>query len=42
MEQTMQRREAYWENVRNVLSGKAELILDTAIISLPELEESTY
>lgn len=41
MEQMMQHREAYWENVRNVLSGKAELILDTAIISLPELEEST-
>jgi len=28
-----------WENVRNVLSGKAELILDTAVIAIPELEE---
>jgi hypothetical protein len=41
LEQMMQHREAYWENVKNVLSGKAELVLDTAIISLPELEEST-
>lgn len=33
-------REAYWENVKNVLSGKAELVLDTAVISIPDLEES--
>ena len=39
LEKQMLYREAYWENVRNVLSGKAELILDTAVIAIPELEE---
>ena len=33
-------REAYWENIKNVLSGKAELILDTAVISIPDLEQT--
>lgn len=40
LEKQIQYREAYWENVRNVLSGKAELVLDTAVISIPDLEES--
>ena len=39
LEKQMLYREAYWENVRNVLSGKAELMLDTAVIAIPELEE---
>ena len=33
-------REAYWENVRNIISGKAEITLDTAVISIPNLEQS--
>ena len=33
-------REAYWENIKNVLSGKAELVLDTAVISIPDLEQT--
>lgn len=40
LEKQMRDREAYWENVRNVLSGKAELVLDTAVISIPNLEQS--
>jgi hypothetical protein len=40
LEKQIQYREAYWENVKNVLSGKAELILDTAVISIPDLEET--
>jgi hypothetical protein len=40
LEKQIQYREAYWENVKNVLSGKAELVLDTAVISIPDLEES--
>ncbi|MEY2647972.1 MAG: hypothetical protein RLZZ45_871 [Bacteroidota bacterium] len=39
LERQMKYREAYWENVKKVLSGQAELVLDTAVISLPELEE---
>ena len=39
LEKQMLYREAYWENVRNVLSVKAELMLDTAVIAIPELEE---
>ena len=39
LEKQMLYKDAYWENVRNVLSGKAELMLDTAVISIPELEE---
>jgi len=33
-------RELYWENVRNIISGKAELNLDTAVISIPNLEQT--
>ena len=40
LEKQIQNREAYWENVKNVLSGKAELVLDTAVISIPDLEET--
>ncbi|MEY3060113.1 MAG: hypothetical protein RL000_1465 [Bacteroidota bacterium] len=40
LEKQIQYREAYWENVKNVLSGKAELVLDTAVISIPDLEET--
>ena len=39
LEKQMKYREEYWENVRKVLSGKAELVLDTAVIAIPELEE---
>ena len=40
LEKQIKYREAYWENVKNVLSGKAELVLDTAVISIPDLEET--
>ncbi len=40
LEKQIQYREAYWDNVKNVLSGKAELVLDTAVISIPDLEET--
>ena len=40
LEKQIQYREAYWENVKKVLSGKAELVLDTAVISIPDLEET--
>jgi hypothetical protein len=40
LEKQIQYREAYWENVKNVLSGKAELVLDTAVISIPDLEQT--
>jgi hypothetical protein len=40
LEKQIHYREAYWENVKNVLSGKAELVLDTAVISIPDLEET--
>jgi len=33
-------REAYWDNVKNIISGKADLNLDTAIITIPNLEQS--
>ena len=33
-------REAYWENVKNIISGKAERTLDTAVIAIPNLEQS--
>ena len=39
LEKQMLYREAYWGNVRTVISGKAELMLDTAVIAIPELEE---
>ena len=40
LERTIRYKEAYWENVKNVLSGKAETILDTALITIPNLEQS--
>ena len=40
LERQMQYRELYWQNVKDVLSGKAELILDTAVIAIPDLEEN--
>lgn len=40
LEKQMRYREAYWGNVKNILSGKAEQVLDTAVISIPDLEQS--
>ena len=40
LERTIRYKEAYWENVKNVLSGKAEMMLDTALITIPNLEQS--
>ena len=40
LETYIKNREAYWENVRNIISGKAETILDTAIIAIPNLEQT--
>jgi hypothetical protein len=33
-------KDAYLENIRNILSGKPENALDTAVISIPDLEQS--
>jgi hypothetical protein len=40
LERTIRYKDAYWENVKNVLSGKAEMMLDTALITIPNLEQS--
>ena len=40
LERTIRYKDAYWENVKNVLSGKAETMLDTALITIPDLEQS--
>lgn len=40
LETYIKNREAYWENVKNIISGKAELTLDTAVIAIPNLEQS--
>lgn len=40
LEKQMRFREAYWNNVRDVLAGKSGISLDTAIISIPDLEQS--
>ncbi|MEY2587092.1 MAG: hypothetical protein RLY11_941 [Bacteroidota bacterium] len=40
LETYIKNREAYWENVRNIISGKAELMLDTAVIAIPNLEQT--
>lgn len=41
LEKQMRYREAYWNNVRDVLAGKSGMSLDTASISIPEFEETT-
>jgi len=41
LEKQMRYREAYWNNVRDVLAGKSGMSLDTASISIPEVEETT-
>ena len=40
LERTIRYKDAYWDNVKNVLSGKAEMMLDTALITIPNLEQS--
>jgi hypothetical protein len=40
LEKVVGQREAYWQNVKNVLSGKIEQPLDTAVIAVPDLEQS--
>lgn len=40
LETYIKNRELYWENVRNIISGKAEMNLDTAVISIPNLEQT--
>jgi hypothetical protein len=41
LEKQMRYREAYWNNVRDVLAGKSGMSLDTASIAIPEMEETT-
>ena len=41
LEKQMHYREAYWNNVRDVLAGKSGVSLDTASIAIPEMEETT-
>lgn len=40
LETYIKNRELYWDNVRNIISGKAEMNLDTAVISIPNLEQT--
>lgn len=40
LEKVVRQREAYWQNVKNVLSGKIEKPLDTAVIAVPDMEQS--
>ncbi len=41
LETYIKNREVYWDNVRNIISGKADMDLDTAVITIPNLEQST-
>lgn len=40
LERQIRYREAYLDNLQKVLSGQSELLLDTAVISIPDLEQS--
>lgn len=40
LEKQMHYREAYWENVKNILQGKTALSLDTTSISIPDMEQT--
>ena len=40
LETYIKNREVYWDNVRNIISGKADMDLDTAVITIPNLEQS--
>lgn len=40
LEKQMHFREAYWENVKNILQGKTALSLDTTSISIPDMEQT--
>jgi len=41
LEQQLRYRDAYWDNVKKVLSGEAPDIKDTTTINIPNLERST-
>jgi hypothetical protein len=41
LEKQIRYREAYWNNVRDVLAGKSGMSLDTNSISIPEMEQTT-
>ena len=40
LETYIKNREVYWDNVRNIISGTADMDLDTAVITIPNLEQS--
>ncbi|MFM7222582.1 MAG: hypothetical protein ACKO03_04040 [Bacteroidota bacterium] len=40
LEKQIRYREAYLDNLQKVLSGESERLLDTAVISIPDLEQS--
>ncbi|MBM3443444.1 MAG: hypothetical protein FJX83_00440 [Bacteroidetes bacterium] len=40
LEKQVRYREAYLDNLQKVLSGESERLLDTAVISIPDLEQS--
>lgn len=40
LEKQIRYREAYLDNLQKVLSGESERLLDTAAISIPDLEQS--
>jgi hypothetical protein len=41
LEQQIRYKEAYWENVKKVLSGEVPDKIDTATLNVPNLEKST-
>jgi hypothetical protein len=41
LEQQLRYREAYWDNVKKILSGEVTAKADTSTLSLPNLEKST-
>lgn len=40
LEKQIRYKDAYLENIQNILSGKPETALDTAVISIPDLEQT--
>lgn len=41
LEQQLRYRDAYWDNVKKVLSGEISSTMDTSTLNIPNLEKST-
>lgn len=39
LETEIRNKDAYWENIKTILSGNAEHVLDTAVVRIPEPEK---